>query len=282
MSIKLSPTVAAARRGSGDTFSVTRIEIDKFGEFAAPICLFDDFRVSGRPFGPHPHAGFSQITYVFRDSLGGNRSRDSLGNDIIVGPGGIVWTQAGSGMLHQEVPVEATRELHGLQVFVNLSAAKKFVAPRVLHLAAECVPIWQSPEGDTVRVVVGSFGTISSPLVPEEPFDFLDVDLQDEIVFALAEGRNAIVYVLQGPISLLSEEWEREIPSGNAVALTGQGHLTFAASRATNFLILSGLDIREPVLADGPFIMSNRSQLDDAFARFRAGKMGRLEPLRAG
>jgi hypothetical protein len=31
------------------------------------------------------------------DSEGKLRSRDSLGNDLVTGPGGIVWTQAGSG-----------------------------------------------------------------------------------------------------------------------------------------------------------------------------------------
>ena len=57
----------------------------------------DEFRVTGRPFPPHPHAGFSAVTYVLEDSEGKLRSRDSLGNDLVTGPGGIVWTQAGSG-----------------------------------------------------------------------------------------------------------------------------------------------------------------------------------------
>lgn len=279
MTIEISGVVAPKNGSHGPHLTVKSIDVGALGQLASPICLFDDFRVTGRPFGPHPHAGFSQITYVLRDSHGSNRSRDSLGNDIVVAPGGVVWTQAGSGMLHQEVSADASQELHGLQVFVNLSAQHKFTPPRVLHLASECVPIWRSPDGDSVRVVVGSFGAVSSPLEPEEHFDLLDVDLQDEITFSLAAGRNAFVYVLRGPLNILSDEWEREIPSGHAVALTGHGDLTFAAARPANFLVLSGLDIREPVAIQGPFIMSNKLQLDDAFARYRAGKMGHLEPL---
>jgi len=279
MTIEMSQTLAVKDGRHGQYLKVKSIDIDKLGQMASPICLFDDFRVSGRPFGPHPHAGFSQITYVLRDSIGGNRSRDSLGNDIVVAPGGIVWTQAANGMLHQEVPADPTHELHGLQVFVNLSERHKFVAPRVLHLESACVPLWQSPDGDIVRVVVGSFGSVSSPLAPEEPFDFLDIELRDEIVFHLVQGRNAFVYVLQGRVSIISEEWEHEVSSGHAVALTGSGNLTFAASSPSNFLILSGLDIREPVLAQGPFIVNNRQQLDDVLARYRAGEMGHLEPI---
>jgi redox-sensitive bicupin YhaK (pirin superfamily) len=82
----------------------------------------DEFRVTGRPFPPHPHAGFSAVTYVLEDSEGKLRSRDSLGNDLVTGPGGIVWTQAGSGLIHEELPADSNRELHAVQVFVNLSS----------------------------------------------------------------------------------------------------------------------------------------------------------------
>src|SRR5271166_1781445 len=52
----------------------------------------------------------------------GVRSRDSLGNDVIVRPGGIVWFQAARGALHQEeVPAQQGTELHGAQIFVKLS-----------------------------------------------------------------------------------------------------------------------------------------------------------------
>lgn len=279
MTILISDAVTAKDRSHGPHLKVKSIDVGALGQLASPICLLDDFRVSGTPFGPHPHAGFSQITYVFPDSPGANRSRDSLGNDIVVGPGGIVWTQAGSGMLHQEMPADSSRELHGLQVFVNLSAKSKGIAPRVLHLPAEGVPIWQKADGSAVRVVVGSFGTVSSPLTPEEPFDLLDIELQGQIVFDLAAGRNAFVYVLQGTVSIFFEERERAIRSGHALAFSGDGRVTFAASRAANFLILSGLNIREPVLVQGPFIMNDRSQMEQAFARLQAGKMGHLDPL---
>ncbi|MGZ5978906.1 MAG: pirin-like C-terminal cupin domain-containing protein, partial [Isosphaeraceae bacterium] len=31
-----------------------------------------------------------------------------------------------------------------------------------------------------------------------------------------------------------------------------------------------------PVVASGPFIMNDRAQIDDAIARYRAGRMGKL------
>jgi redox-sensitive bicupin YhaK (pirin superfamily) len=170
MSIQFSPVIAAQESGSGTPFSMKSIDLHKLGERASPVVAFDDFRLRGRPFAPHPHAGFSAVSYVFEDSQAGIRSRTSLGNDLMVGPGGIVWTQAGSGLIHEELPAETDRTLHGVQLFVNLSSKNKGASPQAFSLEKSEVPEWSSEAGDRVRVVVGSFEGVSSPLVPVEPF----------------------------------------------------------------------------------------------------------------
>ena len=58
----------------------------------------------------------------------------------------------------------------------------------------------------------------------------------------------------------------------------GEGSVTLEASQPGHFVVRSGAEIREPVVAQGPFIMSQRSQLEAAFARCRAGQMGHLAP----
>jgi redox-sensitive bicupin YhaK (pirin superfamily) len=55
----------------------------------------------------------------------------------MVGPGVIVSTEAGSGVVHEEIPAEPGRELHGMQLFVNTRAKNKPAASRVLHLDAD-------------------------------------------------------------------------------------------------------------------------------------------------
>ena len=58
--------------------------------------------------------------------------------------------------------------------------------------------------------------------------------------------------------------------------------MTFEALQPAHFVILSGAEIREPVLVDGPFIMNERSQIEAAATRYRAGEMGHLTPLSEG
>ena len=124
MAVLFSSIVAAQERGSSrSSFSAQALDLAPLGDLKSSVLVCDDFRVSGRPFPLHPHAGFVAATYVFPDSAGRLRSRDSLGNDIVVGAGGLVWTHAGSGIVHHETPAD-TGELHGLQLFVNLTSQR--------------------------------------------------------------------------------------------------------------------------------------------------------------
>lgn len=256
------------------------VKLDQLGNRASPVLALDEFRVTGRPFPPHPHAGFSAVTYVFEDSPGQLRSRDSLDNDFVTGPGGIVWTQAGRGVIHEELPEDPTRELHAIQLFVNLSSKNKLAAPKVLRLAARDVPTWRSAAGDYARVAVGSFEGISSPLVPLEAFDFLDVKLLTEITFPLRHAQNALVLVLDGDVIVRNDDQEQKVKAEYAMALYGgSGRVKFEMLRPAHFLILSGFEIREPIFAEGPFVMNNRRQVEDAVRRYESGAMGRLAPI---
>jgi redox-sensitive bicupin YhaK (pirin superfamily) len=280
MSIQFSPVVAAKPRSAAGFSSLLYVDLGALGVAASPVAVLDDFRVSGMPFSPHPHAGFAAVTYVLQDSPGGLRSRSSSGVDLVVGPGGIVWTQAGSGVVHEEVPATPNRELHGVQIFVNLSAKNKLTSPRVLHLQPGGVPEWRSNTGDRVRVVVGSFEGVSSPLVPVEPFTLLDVKLLHEIPFELPVAHSAVAYVLSGHVAIGADGRQEKVDGGHALALrAGGGSVTFAAFPPSHFLVLSGAEIREPVVAKGPFIMNESSQIEAAVARYRAGEMGHLAPL---
>jgi len=280
VSIQFSPVIAAQERGTGGAFSVKALDLAGVGDSASPVIVLDDFRVSDRPFPPHPHAGFAAVTYVFEDSPGGLRSRDSLGNHVVTGPGGIVWTQTGRGLIHEELPADSDREPHGLQIFVNLSSKNKLAAPQMLRLEAHQVPEWRSEDGDRVRVLVGSFRGISSALIPVEPFHLLDVELQREISFELQNAYNAIVYVVDGSVRVLADGRRQALSGGNAVALSGGGGpVTLAAPHPSHLFMLSGPLIGEPLVVHGSFMMNTRSQIDAAINRFESGKMGHVAPF---
>ncbi len=280
MPVQLSAvTNSQPRRIPGFT-SQRYVDLQALGVYGSPLVVLDDFRVEELPFSAHPHAGFAAVTYVFEDSPGRLRSRSSLGSDIVVGGGGIVWTQAGSGVIHEEVPAVRGRELHGLQLFVNLSAKRKLSPPRVLSLEANNVPEWHSDSKDRVRVVVGSFQRVASPLVPDEPFTMLDVALRTQIEYTVEPARNTVVYVVEGSMQVRANSRAERVGASQAIAVSGSGStVTFEALSATHLLVMSGTEITEPLVEEGPFLMNDRSQIEAAIARYRSGAMGGLSPI---
>lgn len=247
---------------------------------ASPILMIDEFRVRGQPFQPHPHAGFSAVSDVFEDSAAALRSRDTLGNDLVVHAGGIVWSEAGSGMMHEELPATPGQTLHGLQFFVNLRAVNKLAPPRVLWLHRADVPASRSEAGDRIRIVLGSHDGQASPLMPTEPFNLLDVHLRSTQSIALDANQAAIVYVLSGAIQLRADTAHCRVGARQAVGLqTPQATvLHLRAIEPAQLVLLWAAPIHEPVVWHGPFVMNAQAQIDAAIHRHQTGAMGRLAP----
>ncbi|WP_293853767.1 pirin family protein [uncultured Alsobacter sp.] len=258
--------------------SVRRVDLGAFGTDVSPVALLDDFRVSGRPFGPHPHAGFSAVTYVFEDSPGSLRSRGSLGTDVVIRPGGLVWLEAASGALHEETPASDGVPLTGAQIYVNLSARGKAGAAATHWLQPEAVPAWTDGGGDRVSILVGTYAGIASPLVPREPFRLLHALVARSVSLPQVVGWNTVIYVRSGGVRLAAGERRIALPASCAVALQGDGDCVLqpAGVDRADVLVLSGPALDEPVCAAGPFIMNTPAQIEAA-ALFRAGAMGRLE-----
>ena len=86
----------------------------------------------GEPKGTswHPHRGFETVTYIIDGTF---QHRDSAGGGGLITNGDTQWMTAGGGILHIERPPEemvaAGGLFHGIQLWVNLPAAQKWVEP---------------------------------------------------------------------------------------------------------------------------------------------------------
>ena len=143
-------------------FSVNRFHDDEAVSFMDPYLMIDAYTLSEPYFAPHPHAGFAPVTYMLPESEIGFINRDSMGTRNRVGPGDMHWTTAGRGMVHEEVPEIKGRPARGLQIFINLPTAMKFLPPSYVHLADADVPKVERG-GALVRAALGGSNGIASP-----------------------------------------------------------------------------------------------------------------------
>lgn len=268
---------AVKRPGSHD-FSAANVSSRSVGRDIDPVIGIDHFHIRAPTFAPHPHAGFSAVTYLFEDSEGDFINRDSLGDQVIAKPGAIIWTVTGSGVLHEEYPVTRGKLSHGLQIFVNLPATQKLQAPRLMFVDGPDVPVRKLP-GARIRVAAGASRDIRARLDAPNDFTLLDVTLAPDAVFeeVMPADQSVLAYVIRG--AAIVEREGRRLEALEAVSFAeGEGSVRVRASSAgAQLVLLAGRPLREPMVSQGPFVMNNEQQIRQTIERYRAGEMGTLE-----
>lgn len=168
-----------------------------------PFMNVDHAWMSAPTFPPHLHSGFSAVSYVFLDSETGIDNRDSLGTHNLIRPGGLHWVTAGSGVMHQENPAEAERTVHSLQIFVALARGSEAVAPSTMSLEPADVPVIRLPRV-TLRVPLGNFRDVHSPLQPPTQVTMLDIALEDdgELLLPIEPGISAFLMPIDGTTTI--------------------------------------------------------------------------------
>lgn len=272
---------APARRSLSESFSVNQVSSPGPHDLLDPILSIDSFVISQPFFRPHPHAGFSAVTYLLPASVGGITNRDSLGNFNLIEGGAIHWSAAGSGMVHEEVPTRPGEPVVGLQIFANLPAERKLAPPQMFHLDGADVPRVEGSR-TTTHVVAGSHDGVRSPLDLPIAVTLLTIEMGPHSTWRhrSAEGESRVMLVMSGTVT---------IPDRAAVAENlGIDHTAFFSNLGTDIevvnhaddpavvVVIGGTPLREPIVFEGPFAMNTSAQVADAHRRYRAGDMGNM------
>jgi redox-sensitive bicupin YhaK (pirin superfamily) len=247
----------------------------------------------GEPKGTpwHPHRGFETVTYMIDGTF---QHQDSTGGGGLITNGATQWMTAGAGILHIETPPEELVTsgglFHGIQLWVNLPAAQKWVEPRYQDIGAQRVTLLASADGGAlVRVIAGDVAGKEGPGVTHTPIAMVHATIAPGAVLDLPWHRdfNALVYVLSGLGSVGAER--RPVQMGRLAVLGGGAFITLTAAEdqesrapALDVLVIGGQPIGEPVAAYGPFVMNNRDELAQAFEDYRAGRLGTIPAVHIG
>jgi redox-sensitive bicupin YhaK (pirin superfamily) len=259
--VKLTRVIGGAELPDLDPFLL----LDEFGTDRA-----EDY-IAGFP--DHPHRGFETVTYMLDGRM---RHRDNHGNEGLLTPGGVQWMTAGRGLVHSEMPEQESGRMRGFQLWVNLPAKDKMVAPRYQEFAAERVPLLRPAEGVAVKVIAGVVDGVAGPVVqPATDPLYLDIALQAGAAWetALPGGYNAFAYVYEGGVSVGAGDDARPLAAQEMGVLGGGRVLRLeAAAEGARMILVAGRPLREPVARHGPFVMNTRQELMQAFVDYQEGR----------
>lgn len=240
-----------------------------------PFLLFDHF-ASTNPddykagFPLHPHRGIETVTYVLTGAV---HHKDTLGNSGSIGAGDLQWMTAGGGIMHEEMPQVRPEGVNGFQLWVNLPAKLKMMAPRYQGIESSEIPEVQIEGGAKVRVITGQVAGIQGPVsgIAADPV-YLDVSIPAYASFThqVAEGHSAFTYVFEGE-AVFDKDGPMISHTRLIVWSDGDYVKVVTADRPVRFLLVSGKPLNEPIARYGPFVMNTREEIEQALIDLRQG-----------
>ena len=236
-----------------------------------PILMLDSFDSTDPEaykagFPSHPHRGIESISYLVQGQM---MHRDSLGHEDTISDGEVQWMTAGSGIQHEE-QLPASERLLGVQMWLNLPAKDKMVAPAYHHIKREDIPE-VAIDGGKVRVLAGGFNGVQGFQSSYVPLDYYEVQLDagKTATIATDPAHMTMVFTLLGDAVVEGEA----IAAKTAVKLASGDSLQLAAGdNPVHILVISAPALHEPIAWHGPVVMNSLADIAKASAELRNGK----------
>jgi len=239
-------------------------------------------------FPAHPHRGFETVTIVRHGFVDHS---DSLGATARFGEGDVQWVTAGRGLVHAEMfPLlqrDAPNPMELFQIWLNLPRRAKLAPPHFTMLWNEQVPRRRLLDAHgreaEVTVVAGRFADTRAPAPPPDSWaaqEDADVAIwtlrlapQATLTLpAAAAGTRRTLYFFRGDAATVADR-----PLDGPAAITLQADAAVAlqgGKETTEYLLLQGRPIGEPVAHYGPFVMNTQQELVQAVQDYRDTAFG--------
>ena len=251
-------------------------------------------------FPSHPHRGFETVTIVRKGLIDHS---DSLGATARFGDGDVQWLTAGKGIVHSEMfpllNARATNPLELFQIWLNLPARNKMADPHFTMFWSTKIPrrvnVDAAGRATEICCIAGSLvsganavspATDAAPAPCPPPDTWASQPDADVAIWTLKMAPGA--HWTLPAAATASARRQLYFFKGASIAFAGQtvsehAAIELAATQAvefvngpeaSEFLLLQGKPIAEPVAQYGPFVMNTQAEIHQAFADYRATEFG--------
>jgi len=167
-----SRSIVYRTRGRGHGPITRLVSPDDVGQLIKPFVFLDEARLGAAStkeggFGWHPHSGIATVTLMLE---GAAAYADSTGAQGVLPAGAVEWFQAGGGAWHTGRPVAAGA---AYQLWLALPPELETAPP-----VSRCLGPENFPRHGPVRVILGEWGGVKSPIPAASPLAYLDVVLK--------------------------------------------------------------------------------------------------------
>lgn len=275
--------------GDGKLEPAVRKEADPNGDYDpdAPWRMYFGQKVPGFP--AHPHRGFETVTVVIEGTVD---HTDGLGSKGRYENGDVQWMTAGSGMQHAEMfPLRHTDRPNPLELFqlwLSLDSAHRMAEPAYKMLWNEDIPQLMTADGTglttKIRVIAGEAG---GRRPPDPTPDSWAHDRAHHVSIKLLELEPGASHTIPAALNSMNRSLyfydgdalriEEELFPGHSYAFVTAGNdtpLKNEGQEPAKLLLLEATPIPEPIVAQGPFVMSSQAEIRQAYRDYHATRFG--------
>ena len=271
---KVEKIIASKQVTEGAGVKLNRV----FGYYEVPLfdpfLLLDHFQsenpddfMAGFPW--HPHRGIETVTYILKGKI---KHGDSLGNKGVIESGDVQWMTAGSGIIHEEMPINDNDGIEGFQLWVNLPAKDKMVAPGYQGIKKTEIPVVEMADHVKVKVICGEINGVSGPVkgISGQP-SFYDIEIpaDSKFEYELNPHLNVSIYIYSG---IAHFEEDHKVEEYNSVLFSKGDFMRIVTKNKTvRALLIAGMPLNERVAWNGPIVMNLDEEIKTAFNEYRNG-----------
>lgn len=272
--------IDARRRELGRGMTVARTLPYRLRRLVGPFVFADimgpvEFSPgTGLDVPPHPHIGLATVTLLFDGTL---MHRDSLGTVQRIRPGDVNWMTAGRGIVHSERTPPDLRgsggRVHGLQTWVALPRESEQCAPDFEHRDADELP-GRDERGAHLRVLIGDYGGLSSPVAVSSPLVEADLRLESGADHRVTPDHEELaIQLISGTISVDGEHFsDRQL----VVLVAGSSPRLRAVNGPAHAVILGGAPLEGPRHIRWNFVATDLALIERAEGLWREDRLGRI------
>lgn len=286
MNKKKSSFSTQGQRADIGELEIYRVLANRYADAVGPFVFLDHIvprvqtKVNKTGTGGHPHRGIATLTYVIH---GEDEHFDSAGNYARVHSGGVQWMNAGNGIIHDETLNYDSRTdsklIHAFQFWINLPSAIKAQKPAYLAIEGDQVPFKELPAGKgSIKVIAGEYEALKS-IIPAYSEQFLyHIKLNPGATFEM-EFANDLEVAAYLPVfpAILNDEYYKAGDFVEFDRMEGIIELRNENDEAGDLIIFGGERYKEPIVAEGPFVMNSELDIANAYRDFYNGDYGKIE-----
>jgi quercetin 2,3-dioxygenase len=227
---------------------------------------------NGLPFGPHPHRGMETVTFIIDGEL---MHQDSSGSKSIITAGGIQWMTAGKGLIHAEISSDEFLKNGGpleiLQLWLNLPAEHKMIKPFYKGLQKNDIPEVTDNDGNSIKIISGNLGGHKGAFDSLYGIFLSTVEIKkgNQFITSVPAEKIVFFYIVKGMLRVN----DKKARVFQLVEFDTNGEEIKVSADEDSLIIFGYADpLKEPIAAQGPFVMNTSDEIMEAYSDYKKGK----------